>query len=155
MIGSVVEDSVHQESWWTPKMAASRTVEGVRVNRTGRRTYSDEYKREVMDLCRRPRASVSGVALAHGLNANLVRKWLRQRPSTLLKPSRKPVPVLLPVTIDQTTADSPAIDAMTSRPQRGLATAGIEIAIHGARIQVRGVVEVEALRNVLRALEQR
>lgn len=137
-------------------MGASRTiVEGVRVNRTGRRTYSDEYKREVMQRCRQPGASVSAIALAHGLNANLLRKWLRQRPSTLLKPSRKPAPVLLPVTIDATTADSPTIDAMTSRPRRGLTTAGIEIEIHGARIQVRGVIEVEALRNVLRALEQR
>lgn len=137
-------------------MGTSRAVvEGVRVNRTGRRTYSDQYKREVMRRCRQPGASVSGIALAHGINANLVRKWLRQRPGTLLKPSAKSAPVLLPVTIDATPAGSPTIDAMTSRPRRGLTTAGIEIEIHSARIQVRGVIEVEALRNVLRALEQR
>jgi transposase len=35
-----------------------------------------EFKLAVVAECRQPGASVSAVALAHGLNANLVRKWL-------------------------------------------------------------------------------
>ena len=40
-----------------------------------RRRHSDELKAEVLAACNEPGASISGVALAHGLNANLVRKW--------------------------------------------------------------------------------
>ncbi len=40
----------------------------VRVNRTGRRTYSREYKLEIVQQCSRRNVSVAGVALAHGLN---------------------------------------------------------------------------------------
>ena len=40
-----------------------------------RRRHSDELKARVLAACAVPGASISGVALAHGLNANLVRKW--------------------------------------------------------------------------------
>jgi transposase len=40
-----------------------------------RRRHSDELKAKVMAACEEPGASISGVALAHGLNTNLVRKW--------------------------------------------------------------------------------
>lgn len=40
-----------------------------------RRRHSDELKAKVVAACDEPGASISGVALAHGLNANLVRKW--------------------------------------------------------------------------------
>ncbi len=51
----------------------------VRVNRTGRRTYSPEYKLEIVDECSVPGVSVAAVALAHRMNANLVRRWIVQR----------------------------------------------------------------------------
>lgn len=41
-----------------------------------RRVHSPQLKEAVVAECRHPGASVSGVALAYGLNANLVRKWL-------------------------------------------------------------------------------
>ncbi len=40
-----------------------------------RRRHSDEFKAKVLAACDEPGASISGVALAHGLNTNLVRKW--------------------------------------------------------------------------------
>lgn len=40
-----------------------------------RRRHSDELKAKILAACSEPGASISGVALAHGLNANLVRKW--------------------------------------------------------------------------------
>ncbi len=40
-----------------------------------RRRHSQELKAKVLAACAEPGASISGVALAHGLNANLVRKW--------------------------------------------------------------------------------
>lgn len=41
-----------------------------------RRTHSPQLKAEVMAACRQPGASVAAIALAHGLNTNVVRKWL-------------------------------------------------------------------------------
>jgi transposase len=38
--------------------------------------HGAEFKAQVLAACRQPGASVAAVALAHGLNVNLVRKWL-------------------------------------------------------------------------------
>ena len=46
--------------------------------RGGRRRHDDELKVKVLSECGVPGASVAQVALAHGLNANLVHKWRRQ-----------------------------------------------------------------------------
>jgi transposase len=43
-------------------------------NRSSRRVHSAEFKRQVLAECRQPGASVSAVAIAHGLNTNVVRK---------------------------------------------------------------------------------
>ena len=40
-----------------------------------RRRHSAEFKAKVVAACDEPGASISRVALAHGLNTNLVRKW--------------------------------------------------------------------------------
>jgi transposase len=44
-------------------------------NSRPRRVHSAEFKAAVLAACNDPGASIAGVALAHGLNANLVRKW--------------------------------------------------------------------------------
>lgn len=44
-----------------------------------RRRHSSEFKAEVLQACAQPGASTAGVALAFGLNANLVRQWRRGR----------------------------------------------------------------------------
>jgi len=44
-----------------------------------RRRHGDELKAKVLIECDEPGASVAAVAQAHGLNANLVHKWRRQR----------------------------------------------------------------------------
>ena len=43
-----------------------------------RRWHSAEFKKQVVAACKEPGASVAGVALAHGINANLARRWLRE-----------------------------------------------------------------------------
>lgn len=45
-------------------------------NRSNRRVHSGEFKAQVLTECRQPGASVAAVAVAHGLNPNVVRKWL-------------------------------------------------------------------------------
>jgi len=131
---------------------------GVRVNRTGRRTYTRDYKLEVVRRCRGPGVSVAAVALAHGLNANLVRRWIVGHQGTLLDPAPKLQATLLPVTIDAASALTEGRaddqgDAATKRRRPGVAT--IEIELYGARIHLRGGVDVQALRCVLSVLAQR
>ena len=41
-----------------------------------RRRHEPAFKARVVAACRQPGASLSAVALAHGLNANMVRKWV-------------------------------------------------------------------------------
>ena len=117
----------------------------VRVNRTGRRTYSREYKLEIVQECSAPDVSVAGVALAHRINANLVRRWIVQHRSGRLFP----IPTMLPVTLSAPSAPCAATDA---KP----AVAGvIEVELESARILVRGAVDAAALRAVFDALLKR
>lgn len=44
-----------------------------------RRTHTEEFKQSVVAACGEAGASVAGVALANGLNANQVRRWMRER----------------------------------------------------------------------------
>ena len=48
--------------------------------RTRVRAYSPEFKDQVLAECARSGASVAKVALAHGLNANMIHTWRRQAP---------------------------------------------------------------------------
>jgi transposase len=41
-----------------------------------RRRHSAEFKAKVVAACRQPGVSMAAVALAHGLNANLLRRWV-------------------------------------------------------------------------------
>jgi transposase len=41
-----------------------------------RRVHGAEFKAQVLAECQQPGVSVAAVAMAHGLNVNLLRKWL-------------------------------------------------------------------------------
>lgn len=44
-----------------------------------RQRHSPQFKQQVVAACAEPGASVAGIALAHGLNANILRKWIREQ----------------------------------------------------------------------------
>lgn len=51
------------------------------VESPGRRTHrrhSAEFKAQVILACRQPGVSSAAVALANGLNANMLRRWMRE-----------------------------------------------------------------------------
>ena len=113
----------------------------------GRRIYSPRHKREIVEQCLRPGVSVAGIALAHGINANLVRKWIvkhRRAAAAAAKCSSVAPPALLPVTVQ---AELPRSAARTAAP-RGL----IVVEVNGARVELVGGVDAEALHTVLRVL---
>lgn len=61
-----------------------------------RRYYSPELKLQVVAACARADASIAGVAMQHGINANIVHRWLREhRQGTLMTQPLAFVPVTL------------------------------------------------------------
>ncbi len=43
-----------------------------------RRQYTAAFRRELVERCLQPGASVSGIALENGINANVVFRWRRE-----------------------------------------------------------------------------
>ena len=54
--------------------------------RPRRREYSKTFKAQVVAACAQPGASVGGVALSHGLHANMVHRWIREAQSVRASP---------------------------------------------------------------------
>ena len=49
---------------------------GVAKGRRRRRNHSDAFKAQVVAACMPAGVSIAAVAMAHGVNANLVRRWV-------------------------------------------------------------------------------
>jgi len=45
--------------------------------RRRRRNHSEEFKSQAVDSCKQPGVSVASVAMANGINANLLRRWVQ------------------------------------------------------------------------------
>lgn len=60
------------------------------MGRRRRRRHSAEFKQAVIGECMRPGVSIAAVALHHGLNANMLRKWVIEAEHKL--PPKQPVP---------------------------------------------------------------
>ncbi len=61
----------------------------IQLPAAGRRRgrYSDEFKSNVIAACKQPGVSTAAVALANGLNANLLRRWISESQGRLSKPA--------------------------------------------------------------------
>jgi transposase len=65
-----------------------------------RRRRSEEFRERVVAACRAPGVSVAAVALANGLNANLLRRWINESTQRAAVPaSRAIVPAPRPMTV--------------------------------------------------------
>ena len=42
------------------------------------RTYTPEFKAELVKACKQPGASIAALALQHGMNANVLHRWLKE-----------------------------------------------------------------------------
>jgi transposase len=116
-----------------------------------KRRHSAAFKRKILELIEQPGASVTGVALEHGVNSNLVFKWRRAKLTRKLPAGPARQTVLLPVSVDPQESfltvppgDRPAV------VKEGV----IEIHLAGARLVLRGSVDPTNLRSVVLALRQ-
>src|SRR3546814_2663906 len=48
----------------------------VRISMRQRSSYPKPFKAQVVQECLQPGATLSSVAISHGINANVIRKWL-------------------------------------------------------------------------------
>jgi transposase-like protein len=64
-----------------------------------RSSYPKPFKAQVVQECLQPGASVSSVAISHGINANVIRKWL-------------------PIYRDKAVAPLPAFISLQTMPKR-------------------------------------
>jgi transposase len=68
-----------------------------------RRRHSAEFKANVIAACKHPGVSIASVALAHGINANLLRRWIANQDDKVSDanqaPQRGPEPGFLPVQV--------------------------------------------------------
>jgi transposase-like protein len=135
----------------------SEIIEGLVVSRkrNGRRVYSVQAKRALVEACRRPGISVGRMALIHGLNANLLRKWIRrdQRKQAVVSRAESSQTVaLLPVrAIDERLAAKRPVVRQESVPTDSC----IEIVLCAATVRLRGRVDVRQLREVIDCVMRR
>ena len=111
-----------------------------------RRTHSLEFKQSAVEASREPGASIAGVAMAHGINANQLHKWRRQL-SGVLTSVAVSAPSLLPVTV---VSDEPARSSVEDSPP-----GRIDIELGRARISLTGRVDLDVLHTVLATLRPR
>lgn len=116
----------------------------------GRRTFSKAGKRALARRCTEPGVSVARMALLHGVNANLLRRWVIKygKPRACLvgdARARTPPATLLPVTTP--------MPAMPRTPS--FSESYIEITLTAATIRVRGSVDAAVLDVVLECLRRR
>ena len=130
-----------------------------------RHVYRKQGKAALVSACSAPGASVAAIALAHGVNANLLRKWItrshtRDRPcrdqrteASALGHAAARSPASMSTQAAQflavELAPAPAVPAPVMS-----APGTISIQLGEARIDIGGVVEREALRRVIDCLRE-
>ena len=96
-----------------------------------RRTHSIEFKTGLVTMCHRPGVSVSAVAQAHGVNANLLRRWMKQYPVDGQLPPASTSARLVPVQVETPPA-SPSAGEIHFDIQRGATRIHIRWPVAGA-----------------------
>jgi transposase len=116
-------------------------VVGHRSN--GRCRYDPEAKRELVEACLRSGVSVARMALEHGINANLLRKWINQ-----YRENSSSVPPSTPATLS---AFAPVLSMAVPKPVE----ATLHVALpNGVKLELQGIglTDLFPLLNNLAAL---
>jgi len=146
----------------TVAVVVSREELVARKKRDGRNIYEPSAKRRLIEACEEPGVSISGMALAHGLNTNVLRKWMTRArkleadtKGSKLERRAPGAPKLLPVTMltESTHETLVASAAKTTAPSNNDA-GRIHIELGGARISVDAGVNADALSAVFDCLRR-
>jgi transposase len=115
-------------------------------HRTGRCTYDKAAKRELVRRCLQPGVSLARTALEHGINANLLRKWVLRQTG-----SHAPKERVLRSVVASTSRVAVRTESIPlGSPRQG--SAHLEIVVAGGTIRVFGPVDAAALSTALTCL---
>ena len=110
----------------------------------GRCVYEREAKRELVRRCLEPGVSVAGLALAHGVNANLLRKWITVEGRARSARGTEAA-ALVPVKVRAPMAKPPEMTASQSM---------IEVVLPGGTIRLSGAVSRQTLEALIDCLKR-
>ena len=118
--------------------------------RRPRRSFTQAFKQDLVTQTLVPGASISGIALANGLNTNQLFTWRRQ----LLTPAPVRPAVLLPVEMEApaSVVVNASADPAPTKPTP--VSPHIEIAATPAVVRLHGHVDQATLRTVLHWLSR-
>ena len=125
--------------------------------RDGRCVYSEQGKRELVEACQRPGVSVARLALQHGVNANVLRKWITNYGSEhTAVVAREAAPAVAVKLLPVLEAKQPKREACALPVSSHTARHGwIEIVLPEITVRVHGEVDARQLLQVLDCLAAR
>jgi len=101
------------------------------MGRRRRRRHSAEFKAAVIEECLRPGVSIAAVALAHGLNANMLRKWVIDGEHRLAGPA-----VVAPPAMDTPSTPTPTFVPLALTPPADEREIRIELQRGGTTVKL-------------------
>jgi len=116
----------------------------------GRSMYHPEAKRELVRRCLQPGVSLAATAVAHGINPNVLRKWVvlaTGKSGAGIRESK-----LLAV---RTLPSMPAEAVSATVPANIPGQWQLELVVPGGTIRIRGRIDAESLRTLLDCLAGR
>lgn len=115
-----------------------------------RRTYTPQFKAELLTACKQPGASIAAVALQHGMNANVLHRWLKDhRQETPLLSDGAPAPAFIPIDL----AASLPVAGRNSEPSAPPSNIRIELQHHAMNVTLHWPVDAAgACAQMLHAL---
>ena len=119
-------------------------------NRKGRPNYPIEFKRRLATAACDAGVSVSKLAMANGVNANMLFKWRRELLAGLFDDTPQEVPTLLPVVLAETSVT--VVPAMATTAVETAVSAPIEIAFADAVVRVSAGADAALLRTIFQSL---
>ncbi len=122
-------------------------------NRKGRPNYPVEFKRRLAAAACEAGVSVSKLALANAVNANMVFKWRRELRAGLFDDAPAGATTLLPVMLAAAPVEVKSDAATAPRsPSPGTVVAMIEIVIADAVVRVHGSADAVMLATIFQSL---
>jgi len=113
--------------------------------RKGRPNYPAEFKQRLALAACEPGVSVSKLAQAHGVNANMVFKWRRELRASQVATAAPKSANLVPIVVQPEPIPTPA-------PNAAVRVCPIEIIVGGTIIRVSADADAALLRMVLQSL---
>jgi transposase len=113
------------------------------IRRDGRRRYDEDSKRALARACLQPGVSLAGMALKHGVNAKLLRKWvvsyqLASDAAMPALPPTRPMDAFVPVLLGDGSAERIAQGKrMPVRPAVAASPSTATVSMTPARLRVQ------------------